>query len=223
LLQLTVPALHANVGVALDGDGDRLVMVDEQGNLVDGDQLLYILATARKREGRLRGPVVGTVMSNLGLEHALGAASIEFLRASVGDRYVLETLRETGGIIGGETSGHMIVLDQTTTGDGLICALQVLAVMKRTGQPLSALAAGMRKYPQTMLNVRTKKWFDPATSPAIRDAVLLAEGELAQTGRVVLRASGTEPVIRVMVEGQDGDQVVMLAERLAAVVAAAIS
>jgi len=221
LLRLTVPALHADVGVALDGDGDRLVMVDEKGNLIDGDQLLYILATARQRDGLLRGPVVGTVMSNLGLEHALVEASIEFRRASVGDRYVLETLRETGGIIGGETSGHMIVLDQTTTGDGLVCALQVLAVMKQTGKTLSELAAGMPRYPQTMVNVRTEKRFDPDSSQEIRDAVLAAEGELADTGRVVLRASGTEPVIRVMVEGRDRDQVVMLAERLAAVVAAA--
>jgi len=210
LLQLTVPAVKADVGVALDGDGDRVIMVDEAGNLVDGDQLLYILATARQRDGRLQGPVVGTVMSNLGLEHALREAKIEFRRASVGDRYVLETLRETGGIIGGETSGHMIVLDQTTTGDGLVCALQVLAVMKQTGKPLSELVAGMSKYPQTMLNVRTDK-----------DAVLAAETELADKGRVVLRASGTEPVIRVMVEGQDEDQVVALAKRLAEVVAEA--
>ena len=179
LLQLTVPAVRANVGVALDGDGDRVVLVDEQGELVDGDQLLYILATARQREGKLRGPVVGTVMSNLGLEHALKANDIEFRRARVGDRYVLEMLRETGGIIGGETSGHMIVLDQTTTGDGLICALQVLAIMMQTGKTLSELAAGMPKYPQTMLNVRTDKRMDPDKSAAIRDAVSKVEGELA--------------------------------------------
>jgi len=221
LLQLTVPAVMADVGVALDGDGDRVVMVDEAGNLVDGDQLLYLLATARQRDGRLKGPVVGTVMSNLGLEHALGEAKIEFRRASVGDRYVLEALKETGGIIGGETSGHMIVLDQATTGDGLVCALQVLAVMKQTGKPLSELVAGMSKYPQTMLNVRTEKRLDPGTSPAIQDAVVAAETELADTGRVVLRASGTEPVIRVMVEGRDEDQVVALAKRLAEVVAEA--
>jgi len=219
LLQLTVPAVRADVGFALDGDGDRVLMVDEAGNLVDGDQLLYILATSRHSEGRLKGPVVGTVMSNLGLEHALGAANIDFRRASVGDRYVLETLRETGGIIGGETSGHMIVLDQTTTGDGLVSALQVLAVMKRTRMPLSELVGGMAKYPQEMVNVRTEKHLNPDDSPAIRDAVAAVEGELANTGRVVLRASGTEPVIRVMVEGEDKDQVVSLANRLAAVVA----
>ncbi|MEE8426540.1 MAG: phosphoglucosamine mutase [Woeseiaceae bacterium] len=218
LLQLTVPAVRANVGVALDGDGDRVVLVDEQGELVDGDQLLYILATARQREGKLRGPVVGTVMSNLGLEHALKANDIEFRRARVGDRYVLEMLRETGGIIGGETSGHMIVLDQTTTGDGLICALQVLAIMMQTGKTLSELAAGMPKYPQTMLNVRTDKRMDPSKSAAIRDAVSKVEGELKESGRVVLRASGTEPVIRVMVEGEDKELVRTLAERLAAVV-----
>ena len=218
LLQLTVPAVRADVGVALDGDGDRVVLVDEQGHLVDGDQLLYILAMARQREGKLRGPVVGTVMSNLGLEHALKANGIEFRRARVGDRYILETLRETGGVIGGETSGHMIVLDQTTTGDGLICALQVLAIMMQTGKPLSELAAGMPKYPQTMLNVRTDKRMDPDKSPAIRDAVSEVEGELAESGRVVLRASGTESVIRVMVEGEDKELVKTLAKRLAAAV-----
>jgi len=221
LLQLTVPAVKADVGIALDGDGDRVVLVDEEGSLVDGDQLLYVLAMARHRDGQLQGPVVGTVMSNLGLEHALGAANIDFRRAAVGDRYVLEKLRETGGIIGGETSGHMIVLDKTTTGDGLICALQVLAVMQQTGKRLSELVAAMPKYPQTMVNVRTDKQLDPSASPAIQDAVIAAEDELANKGRVVLRASGTEPVIRVMVEGQDEDQVVALAKRLAEVVAEA--
>ena len=221
LLQLTVPAVRADVGVALDGDGDRLVMVDEQGRLIDGDQLLFILATARHEQGMLKGPVVGTVMSNLGLEHALRDKSIEFLRARVGDRYVLETLRETGGVIGGETSGHMIVLDKTTTGDGLICALQVLAIMKQTGRKLSELAAGMSRYPQTMINVRTAQRLDPAGSPQIGEAVAEVERELADSGRVVLRASGTEPVNRVMVEGEDEKLVQALAERLAAVVAEA--
>ncbi len=219
LLQLTVPAIKADVGVALDGDGDRVLMVDENGDLIDGDQLLFVLATARKDRGGLAGPVVGTVMSNLGLEHALKARDIEFRRAAVGDRYVLELLRESGGVIGGETSGHMIVLDKTTTGDGLISALQVLAIMKESGKPLSELVAGMPKYPQTMLNVRLESRLDPGQSQEIQAAVAVAEGELADTGRVVLRASGTEPVIRVMVEGEDEEQVVSLAERLASVVA----
>ena len=221
LLQLTVPAVRADAGIALDGDGDRVVMVDELGQTVDGDQLLYILATARQREGALKGPVVGTVMSNLGLERALGKHDIEFRRARVGDRYVLETLYETGGIIGGETSGHVICLDRTTTGDGLIAALQVLAVMKRTGKSLSRLSDGMAKYPQTMLNVRTEKSLDPSKSSKIQEAISQVEGELADSGRVVLRASGTEPVIRVMVEGESENQVMHLAERLAAVVAEA--
>ena len=221
LLQLTVPAVRADVGIALDGDGDRLVMVDEKGNLVDGDQLLYVLATARQQKGELRGPVIGTVMSNLGLEHALKEQAIEFRRARVGDRYVLEALRDSGGVLGGETSGHMLVLDKTTTGDGLICALQILAIIKESGKPLSELTKGMPKYPQEMVNVRTERRMDPGQSAAIQDAVAAAETELADRGRVVLRASGTEPVIRVMVEGEDHQQVLSLANRLASGVASA--
>ena len=223
LLQLTVPVVRADVGVALDGDGDRVAMVDEQGHLIDGDQILYILATARQRDGLLSGPVVGTVMSNLGLEQALSRADIEFRRASVGDRHVLEKLKKSGGVIGGETSGHMIVLDRATTGDGLVCALQVLAIMKQTGKALSDLAAGMPKFPQMMVNVRTDKRLDPSKSASIQEAVTKAESELADTGRVLVRASGTEPVIRVMVEGKDHDQVAALAKRLAAVVEDAAS
>ena len=218
LLQLTVPAINANVGIALDGDGDRVVMVDERGQLLDGDQLLFIIALARKQEGALIGPVVGTVMSNLGLEHALRANDIEFRRAQVGDRYVLEKLRETGGMIGGETSGHMICLDKTTTGDGIISALQVLAIMENTGKSLSELASGMPKYPQKIINVRSERPRDPSASSIIQDAVTAAETELSDSGRVVLRASGTEPVIRVMVEGEDEHQVLRLAKRLAEVV-----
>ena len=218
LLKLTVPTLKADVGVALDGDGDRLVMVDEKGQLIDGDQLLYVLAMARHRAGDLNGPVVGTVMSNLGLEKALKAENIEFLRANVGDRYVLELLKKTGGLIGGETSGHMIVLDKATTGDGLVCAMQIFAIMKESGLPLSELVAGMPKFPQTMINVRTKNRLDPNGSEEIQSAVAKAEEEMADSGRVVLRASGTEPVIRVMVEGEDQAQVVNIAERLASVV-----
>lgn len=215
LLSATVPAVKADVGIALDGDGDRVVMVDECGNVIDGDQLLYVLATARKIDGSLSGPVVGTAMSNFGLEHALKNQGIDFRRAGVGDRYVLEMLRATGGHLGGETSGHLICLDQTTTGDGLVAALQILAIMKRSGRKLSSLVEGMSRYPQILLNVRTSRRLDLAGTPAISEAVAAAEAELANTGRILLRASGTEAVIRVMVEGENEAQVRKLAERLA--------
>jgi phosphoglucosamine mutase len=215
LLKLTVTGVRAHVGIALDGDGDRVVMVDERGNLVDGDQLLFILARDRSESGVLRGPVVGTVMSNLGLELALRDLGIEFLRAKVGDRHVLALLKEKGGIVGGETSGHIICLDRTTTGDGVITALQVLAVMQRTGRSLSELAAGMPQFPQVLLNVKVREPVDPTRDPAVREAVGRVESELGNRGRVVLRASGTEPVIRVMVEGEDAQQVNALAGRLA--------
>ena len=218
LLQLTVPGVRANVGLALDGDGDRLVMVDHLGRIVDGDQLLYVIARARKQAATLRGPVVGTVMSNLGLEVALREAGIEFQRAPVGDRYVLSLLRDTGGILGGETSGHIICLDKTTTGDGLVSALQVLAVMKKTGLSLAELASGMLKFPQVLLNVKVAKRFDPATVPTVRDAVARIEKRMGGDGRVVLRASGTEPVIRVMVEGRDEGATRAAATELADVV-----
>jgi phosphoglucosamine mutase len=202
LLQLTVPGVRANVGLALDGDGDRLVMVDHLGRIVDGDQLLYVLARALHESGTLRGPVVGTVMSNLGLEIGLRSLGIDFRRASVGDRYVLSQLREAQGILGGETSGHILCLDKTTTGDGLVVALQVLAVMKQTGRSLAELASGMRKFPQVLLNVQVAKRFDPATVPQVQAAVQRIQQRLGEC-RVVLRPSGTEPVIRVMVEGRD--------------------
>ncbi|MDH5502298.1 MAG: phosphoglucosamine mutase, partial [Gammaproteobacteria bacterium] len=150
--------------------------------------------------------------------HALRKQNIDFRRASVGDRYVLEALRESGGTIGGETSGHVICLDQTTTGDGLIAALQILAIMKRSGQPLSELVKGMTRYPQNLLNVRTARRLDLHGTPVIRDAIAQAEKELAKSGRVLLRASGTEPVIRVMVEGENEQQVLLLSKRLADVV-----
>jgi phosphoglucosamine mutase len=220
LLKLTVTGVRAHVGFALDGDGDRVVMVDERGNLVDGDQLLYILARDRCEGGTLRGPVVGTVMSNLGLELALRGLGVEFLRAKVGDRNVLAMLKGCGGILGGETSGHVICLDRTTTGDGLITALQVLAVMQRTGRALSELTAGMEQFPQVLLNVKVREPVDPDADAAVRDAVARAEAELGGRGRVVLRASGTEPVIRVMVEGEDRQQVHALASRLAETVRA---
>lgn len=215
LLQMTVPGVQADLGVALDGDGDRLVMVDAEGGIVDGDQLLYILATARHAAGELEGPVIGTVMSNLGLERALGERGIAFRRAKVGDRYVLELLRESGGTLGGETSGHIICLDRTTTGDGLVSALQVMAVVRQSGKTLKELAAGMPRYPQRLVNVRTEERLDPGGSAPIRQAVAEVERKLGERGRVVLRASGTEPVIRVMVEGEDADEVDRLAEALA--------
>jgi phosphoglucosamine mutase len=222
LLQHTVPGVRAQVGVALDGDGDRLVMVDQLGRVVDGDQLLYVLATARHAAGNLTGPVVGTVMSNLGLEHALQRQGIEFRRAKVGDRYVLELLRETGGVLGGESSGHLLTLDHTTTGDAIISALQVLSVMKQTGKSLAELAAPMAKYPQIMENVRVAQKIDTDKSAPIQQAIKQAEQKLAGAGRVVLRASGTEPVIRVMVEGRDDQLVRQLVKDLVKVVAAAV-
>jgi len=190
-------------------------MVDGLGRVVDGDQIIYIIATARKRAGLLKGPVVGTVMSNLGLEHAQRDLGVEFRRAKVGDRHVLALLKEQGGILGGETSGHIICLDCTTTGDGLITALQVLAVMQRKGRSLSELASAMPQFPQVLLNVKVREPVDPTRDPAVRDAVVRVESELGKRGRVVLRASGTEPVIRVMVEGEDAQQVSALAGRLA--------
>ena len=221
LLQLTVPGVRAQVGLALDGDGDRVVMVDELGRCVDGDQLLFILATARRLAGELKGPVVGTVMSNLGLEHVLAERGVEFLRAQVGDRNVLAMLNQAGGTLGGETSGHILCLDKTTTGDGLISALQVLAVMKQTGSGLAELAAGMKKYPQVLLNVRIAKPFDPLTEPGVVRVVEEVETRLKGRGRIVLRASGTEPVIRVMVEGSDAALVKKGAKDIAAAVEAA--
>jgi phosphoglucosamine mutase len=197
-------------------------MVDHLGRLVDGDRLLYVIALDRKACGDLRGPVVGTVMSNLGLELALRAEGIDFHRAPVGDRYVLELLRREGGVLGGETSGHLLCLDRTTTGDGLVSALQVLAVMKRTGRSLAELAAPMRRFPQVMVNVKVRERIDPRESPPIQAHVQRVEQALGKTGRVVLRASGTEPLIRVMVEGQDEQVVTRYANELAETVRDAV-
>ena len=214
-LKKTVLAHKADLGIALDGDGDRLIMVDRQGEIVDGDQLLYIIATDRKRAGRLRGGVVGTLMSNLGLEHACGKLDIPFQRAAVGDRYVLSMLNEQGWELGGETSGHIICLDRSTTGDGIIAALQVLVAMRESGKTLSELRSGLNIYPQVMINVRMSRRFDVKESTRVQQAIKAVEGELADTGRVVLRASGTEPVVRVMVEGRDVAQVERLSRSLA--------
>lgn len=221
LLQLTVPGVRAHVGIALDGDGDRLVMVDHLGRIVDGDQLLYVIARSRHEEGTLRGPVVGTVMSNLGLELALRELGIPFKRAQVGDRYVLSMLKEHDGVIGGESSGHLLTLDKTTTGDAIIAALQVLAEMRRTGRTLAELAVGMSKFPQVLLNVKVARRFDPCSVLAVQQAVASIEKRLDGEGRVVLRASGTEPVIRVMVEGREEAATRACANELADVVRAA--
>jgi phosphoglucosamine mutase len=221
LLQLTVPGVRAHVGLALDGDGDRLVMVDHLGRIVDGDQLLYVIARARKEAGTLKGPVVGTVMTNLGLEVAFRENGIEFMRAPVGDRYVLAMLRDSGGTLGGETSGHILCLDKTTTGDGLVSGLQVLGVMKKTGRSLAELSSGMRKFPQVLLNVKVARRFDPSTVPSVQEAVQKIEKRMGGDGRVVLRASGTEPVIRVMVEGKGESTTRAAATELAEVVKAA--
>jgi phosphoglucosamine mutase len=222
LLQLTVPGVRANVGIALDGDGDRVVMVDHLGRLVDGDQLLYVIASAAKSAGTLRGPVVGTVMSNFGLELALRRLGVDFIRAPVGDRHVLARLIESGGVLGGETSGHILSLDRATTGDGLLTALQILSIMKTTRRPLAELAAGMDKLPQVLLAVQVEHRFDPASIPSIVAAQKRIERHLAGEGRVVLRASGTEPVIRVMVEGRDEAEVRTCADELAEVVRASV-
>ena len=214
-LKKTVLAHKADLGIALDGDGDRVIMMDSRGEMVDGDYLLYIIAMDRKKAGRLRGGVVGTLMSNLGLEQACGSLGIPFCRAAVGDRYVLNMLNEQGWELGGETSGHIICLDRSTTGDGIIAALQVLAAMRESGKTLAELRKGLEIYPQVMINVRMNRHFDVKESPRVQQAIKQAESELADKGRVVLRASGTELVIRVMVEGRDAVQVERLSHRLA--------
>ena len=221
LLQLTVAGVRAQAGIAFDGDGDRVVMVDHLGRLVDGDQLLYVMAADAHARGALRGPVVGTVMSNFGLELALRGLGIAFERVPVGDRHVLARLRESGGVLGGETSGHILSLDRTTTGDGLVTALEVLSIMKRRGRPLAELTAGMEKLPQALLNVEVARRFDPGSVPVISAAVRRLEQHLAGEGRIVLRASGTEAVIRVMVEGRDAGEVQGCADELAQIVRSA--
>ncbi len=217
LLQATVRGVGADIGIALDGDGDRVVMVDANGELVDGDQLIHILATAAQDQRRLQGPVVGTVMSNLGLELSLAEKGIDFRRAPVGDRHVLAMLKASGGHIGGETSGHVIDLARTTTGDGLVIALQVLSIMESTGRSLADLAGGMPRFPQTLINVRTAAPFDE-TEPSIAAAVRAVQGRFGDRGRIVLRPSGTEPVVRVMVEGEDAGEVAAAAEEIASAV-----
>lgn len=221
LLQKEVLKHRADLGIALDGDADRVIMVDHKGEIVDGDELLYIIAMERSKHDSFG--VVGTLMSNLGLEHAILNEGLEFKRADVGDRYVLEMLNNEGWSIGGESSGHIICLDRTTTGDGIVSALQVLAAMVANKKSLHELKHGMTKYPQCMINVKVREKVDPYSSETVKQAVLEVEQEMADNGRVLLRASGTEPLIRVMIEGKNADQVERLTRQLANAVEQAFS
>ncbi|MBD3670939.1 MAG: phosphoglucosamine mutase [Gammaproteobacteria bacterium] len=220
-----VKELGADLGIALDGDGDRVLLVDHKGELVDGDEILFIIASARQQREHagLSGGVIGTLMSNLGLEHAFDELGIPFKRAAVGDRYVIELMQQEGWDLGGESSGHIICRDRVTTGDGTVSALQVVASMVETGRSLHELKQGMNKYPQTMINVRVARKVDPFEFDEISTAVHQQEARLEGRGRVLLRASGTEPVIRVMVEGQDADEVREAAQELSSIVENAIS
>jgi len=214
---------QADLGIAFDGDGDRVLFVDHRGELVDGDELLFIIACDQLRTKGSCAGVVGTLMSNMGFELALSALKIPFARAKVGDRYVMEMMRANGWQLGGENSGHIICSDVTTTGDGIISALKVLFAVTSTGKTLHELKSGMQKFPQIMLNVRVDKKFDLKEAGSVRDAVSLIEEKLSGRGRVLLRPSGTEPVVRVMVEGEDRIQVETLCSELAGVVQRAVA
>ena len=205
----------ANLGFALDGDGDRIIMVDHKGNKIDGDLIIYIIAREALRQGQLKGGVVGTLMSNMGLEIALKNLGIPFVRAKVGDRYVLEMLVEKNWRLGAENSGHVLLLDKTTTGDGIVAGLQVLAAMVRNDMSLADLCSGMTMLPQVLINVRFSGKHDPLTNPEVKSAIEQAEQQLSNNGRVLIRKSGTEPLIRVMVEGSNQSQVQQLAEQIA--------
>lgn len=209
----------ADLGIAFDGDGDRVMMVDAQGNLLDGDQLLYIIAEHKHRQGELTGGVVGTLMTNLALEHAFKKANISFLRAKVGDRHVREMLIENGWQLGGENSGHILCLDKHTSGDGIIAALQVLAALNAQNKTLGEVGKALTLYPQILINVPVKQRIDMNANAAIQASVKIAEQALNGSGRILLRPSGTELKLRVMVEGQDGDLVKKLATQIAEVVA----
>jgi len=220
LLRKKVIETGADAGIAFDGDGDRVIMVDHAGEIVDGDEILFIIAQAKCKS--LNGAVVGTVMSNLGLEQAIHRLQLDFLRAQVGDRYIMDMLHEKNLTLGGETSGHIIDLHMTSTGDGIISALQVLESMVASGNSLHDLKTGVTKYPQRMINVRMDGRVNPYDLDGITDAVKDAERELGADGRILLRSSGTEPLIRIMVEGQEEAVVENIARHLAASVEAAV-
>ena len=218
LLQKTVLAHKADLGIAYDGDGDRVMMVDHSGRVIDGDEIVYIIARAAKAQNKLHGGVVGTLMSNLGLELALKELDIPFARSAVGDRYVMELLRERNWRIGGENSGHVLNLDHTCTGDGIIASLQVLTAMIEAQMTLADFSHGMHKLPQVLVNVKFEKGTAPLEKHHVKQVIADVETELNGSGRVLIRKSGTEPLIRVMVEGQDETQVRQYAERIAAAV-----
>lgn len=213
-----VLATKADLGIAFDGDGDRVVMVDRHGHLLDGDAVLYIIARDRQERGRLGGGVVGTLMSNFGFELALKRAGIDFCRAPVGDRYVMEELLHRNWRLGGENSGHVICLDYTSTGDGIISALQVLKASLRQGKSLSELVADLKMFPQELINIRLVSGFDALSDEKVKQEVAEVERVLTGRGRVLLRKSGTEPLIRVMVEGEEPEEVHQLAVRIADVI-----
>ncbi len=223
LLAATVITESADVGLALDGDADRIIMVDHTGRVVDGDELLYVLARYKQQNDELHGGVVGTQMSNLGLEIALKELTIPFLRANVGDRYVMEQLLSKDWVLGGESSGHIICRDKVSTGDGIVAALQVLAVMVQQSKQLSVLCAGMQMFPQSLINVRCQNRFDPSSIPELNQLIQDIEQQLTGKGRVLLRASGTEPVIRVMVEGECSETNHIIASQIADAVRAVSS
>lgn len=218
----TVVSESADLGIALDGDGDRIMMVNRQGDIIDGDQILYILACDAQKRGILKGGVVGTLMSNLGLELALKQLNIPFARSKVGDRYVMELLKEKDWRIGGENSGHILNLDHGTTGDGIVAGILVLAAMRRHNASLEELTESMKMLPQVLINVRFEGNSDPLASQLVKDAQVQVESQLGERGRVLLRKSGTEPLIRVMVEGDDEALVRAHAETIAAAVKQAV-
>ena len=212
---------RADLGIAFDGDGDRVQMVDRNGELADGDDLLYVLAHDWMTEGRLHGPVVGTLMSNFGLERALTGAGVRFLRAKVGDRYVLQQLKEHDGMLGGETSGHILCLDRASTGDGIVSALAVLDALARAGKDLAQARSGLSKLPQITRNVKVTGAKSVVAMASVQGALTEVQDTLRGRGRVVLRPSGTEPLVRVTIEGENADEVQALAARLADAVTAA--